>query len=142
MKDSNSLHQKVQEHIDCFAGTDPLREMSVIKDDTDIDEASMKWLALTVLHGINNNAEKIVISRDKDGQTKVIAEYRPTELPSPGPVVGENVIQAVKEMLHIGNGQNKSRLAMGIRDSSIELNIKCKVKDNREKLTIGFPKVK
>ncbi len=30
MKDPNRFHLKVQEHIDCFATADPLKEISVI----------------------------------------------------------------------------------------------------------------
>ncbi|MBW2644076.1 MAG: hypothetical protein JRC89_12100, partial [Deltaproteobacteria bacterium] len=76
MKDKGSLHLKVQEMCDCFATTDPLREMSVVKDDADKEEAALKWLALVALHGVNNNAEKISITRLDDGNVKVTAEYR------------------------------------------------------------------
>jgi hypothetical protein len=46
MKDKRSLHLKVQELCDCYATTDPLKEMSIVKDDEDKDEAGLKWLAL------------------------------------------------------------------------------------------------
>ncbi|MBW1724728.1 MAG: hypothetical protein JRD87_10540 [Deltaproteobacteria bacterium] len=42
MKDSGSLHLKVQEQCDCFATTDLLKEMSVVKDDADTKEAALK----------------------------------------------------------------------------------------------------
>ena len=58
MKDTKSLHLKVQELCDCFATTDPLKEMSVVKNDADTQEAALKWLALAALHGVNNNAKK------------------------------------------------------------------------------------
>ena len=48
MKDKRSLHLKVQELCDCYATTDPLKEMSIVKDDEDQDEAGLKWLALTL----------------------------------------------------------------------------------------------
>jgi len=71
MKDTKSLHLKVQELCDCFATTDPLKEMSVVKDDADTQEAALKWLALAVLHGVNNNAKKISITRSDNGNVTV-----------------------------------------------------------------------
>ncbi len=138
MKDSGSLHLKVQEHCDCFATTDPLKEMSVVKDDADTQEAALKWLALAALHGVNNNAEKISITRSDDGNVTVTAKYRKTDLPSPGAEVAEKIIAAVAEITHIEGDEGKTPLALGIRDSSIDLNVKLKTKDAGKKVTLKF----
>ncbi len=84
MKDAQNLHLKLQELCDCFSTTDPLKEMSEIKTDDDRMEAALKWLALSALHGINNNAKKITVKKTDDGHVSVTAEYRDTDLPSPG----------------------------------------------------------
>jgi hypothetical protein len=139
MKDTGSLHLKVQEHCDCFATTDPLKGMSLVKDDPDIQEAALKWLALAALHGINNNAEKISITRSDDGNVTVTATYRKTDLPSPGDKVAEKIIAAVAEIAHIEGDKGKTPLALGIRDSSIDLNIKLKTTDGGKKVTLKFP---
>ncbi|MGD8836816.1 MAG: hypothetical protein PVJ19_17875, partial [Desulfobacteraceae bacterium] len=76
MKDTSSMHKKVQEMVDCYATTDPLKEMSALKNDPDAQVAAMKWLALAALHGVNNNADKISISHDDAGKIIVVAEYR------------------------------------------------------------------
>ena len=70
MKDAGSLHQKVQGLCDCFATNDPLKEMSTVKNDTDTDEAALKWIALAILHGINSNAKEITISNSKEDGAK------------------------------------------------------------------------
>jgi hypothetical protein len=139
MKDTGSLHLKAQEHCDCFATTDPLKEMSVVKDDPDIQEAALKWLALAALHGVNNNAEKISITRSDDGNVTVTAKYRKTDLPSPGGEVAEKIISAVAKIAHIEGDEGKTPLAFGIRDSSIDLNVKLKAKDGGKKVTLKFP---
>lgn len=139
MKDKGSLHLKVQELCNCFATTDPLKEMSVVKDDADKEEAALKWLALAVLHGVNNNAEKISITRLDDGDVKVTAEYRKTDLPSPGSEVAEKIIETVLGITHIEGDKGKTPLALGIRDSSIDLSIKIKTKDGGKKVSIKFP---
>jgi hypothetical protein len=69
-KRSLSLHLKVQEMCDCYATTDPLKEMSDLPKDEDTQESALKWLALAILHGINDNAKKISLTQSK--------------LPSPG----------------------------------------------------------
>lgn len=138
MKDTESLHLKVQEHCDCFATTDPLKEMSLVKDDPDTREAALKWLALAALHGVNNNAEKISITRSDDGKVTVTATYRKTDLPSPGAEVAETVIAAVAEIAHIEGDEGKTPLALGIRDSSIDLNVKLKATDGGKKVTLKF----
>ena len=76
MKEKRNVHLKVQELCDCYATNDPLKEMSAVKDDPDTEEAALKWLALATLHGVNNNAKAITISRAKDGEVRVTAQYR------------------------------------------------------------------
>ncbi len=138
MKDMGNLHLKVQEMIDCYSTTDPLKEMSVIASDQDKAEAAVKWLALTALHGVNNNAKKITIERQPGGSVTVTAEYRDTELPSPGPDVAENIFSAVRGITHIEGEEGKSQLALGMKDSSIDLRIKVKTKSGKEKISIKF----
>ena len=139
MKDTGSLHLKVQEQCDCYATTDPLKEMSVLKDDADTQEAALKWLALAALHGVNNNAEKISITRSHDGKVTVTAKYRKTDLPPPGAEVAEKIIATVKDIAHFEGDKGKTPLALGIRDSSIDLNVKLKTKDGWKEVTLKFP---
>jgi hypothetical protein len=139
MKEKRNLHLKVQELCDCYATNDPLKEMSEIKGDGDKDEAALKWLALAALHGVNDNAKEISIMRAPDGNIKVTAKYRESELPSPGSEIGEKIINAVREITHIEGNKGKSPLALGIREDSIELRIKMKTKDEGARVTLKFP---
>ncbi|MBT8332625.1 MAG: hypothetical protein KJP06_09910 [Deltaproteobacteria bacterium] len=139
MKEKRNIHLKVQEMCDCYATEDPLKEMSEIKGGDDQGEAAEKWLALAALHGVNNNAREISIRRSKDGKIKVTAQYRETELPSPGAEIGEKVMNAVREITHIEGQKGKSPLALGIRNDSIELKIKMKSKDKGDRVTLTFP---
>jgi hypothetical protein len=139
MKDTESVHKKVQELCDCFATADPLKEMSDVQNDADQDEAALKWLALAALHGVNHNAKKISVSRSDDGAVRVNAEYRKTELPTPGPDIGQKIIQAVRDITHLEGTEGKTALALGIRDSGLNLKVKLKSKGSKEKVTIEFP---
>jgi len=139
MKEKRNVHLKVQELCDCYATNDPLKEMSIVKNDADKDEAAVKWLALAALHGMNNNAKEVSITRFSDGEVRVTAKYRESELPSPGSEVGSKIMETVREITHIEGHKGKSPLALGIRNDSIELQVKLKEKEGREKITIQFP---
>ena len=93
MKEKRNVHLKVQELCDCYATNDPLKEMSGVKNDDDKEEAALKWLALAALHGVNNNANSITITRSPDGNVQVTAKYRESELPSPGSEAGSNILR-------------------------------------------------
>jgi hypothetical protein len=139
MKEKRNLHLKVQELCDCYATTDPLKEMSTLGHDKNQEEAALKWLALAALHGVNHNAEEITISRNQKGEVRVLAKYRETELPSPGSAVGEKIMSAVREITHIEGDKGKTILALGMRNDSLELKVKVKVKGEQEEVVIEFP---
>jgi len=139
MKDTQNLHLQVQEMCDCYATSDPLKEMSTVKNDTDQGESALKWLALAALHGVNHNAKEISISRTGDGHVSVTAKYREAELPSPGEAVGSKIFETVGNITHMQDGKGKSPLALGIRNDSIELQIKMKQKEGGQKISIKFP---
>jgi hypothetical protein len=139
MRDKESLHKRVQEEIDCFATSDPLKEMSELGKDKDVGEAALKWLALAALHGINMNAKEISILKSEDGQIKVTAEYRPAELPSPGLTIGEKIIEDVRGMTYLEEGKGKTSLVLGVRDSSIDLEVNVNRDKDGEKLELKFP---
>jgi hypothetical protein len=139
MKEKRNVHLKVQELCDCYATNDPLKEMSVVKNDENKDEAAVKWLALAALHGVNDNAKEVTVTRTSDGEVAVTAKYRESELPSPGTQVGAKILDAVREITHIEEGKGESPLALGIRNDSIELQVKFVSEKNQEKVTLKFP---
>ena len=138
MKDKESLHKKAQELVDCFATTDPLKGMSELGKG-DVEEEAVKWLALAALHGINGNAKKISISKSKDGQFKVTAKYRESELPSPGSTLGEKIMEVLRGITYLEKDKDESILALGIREGSIDLKIKAEKDEKEEKITLKFP---
>ncbi|MFO7495909.1 MAG: hypothetical protein R6X05_09805 [Desulfobacterales bacterium] len=139
MKEKRNLHLKVQELCDCYASTDPLKEMSEVKNESDLEEGALKWVALAALHGVNSSAKKITITRTPQGDVKVTAKYRTAELPSPGKIIGDKVFTALREITHIETEKGKTPLALGIRDSSLEVKIAFKSKDEGETVSLKFP---
>jgi len=140
MRDMGTPHKRMQELCDCYAETDPLKEMAMIQSDKDKEEAALKWLALAVLHGVDRNAKKISIERASDGNITVTAEYRDTDLPTPGREIGRKIIEAARQITHIEEKKGEIPLAIGIRDSSIEIRMKVKRENGAEKITLKFGK--
>lgn len=138
MKDKESLHKKVNELADCFATTDPLKEMGKLVHDEDTEEAALKWLALATLHGVNQGAKTISIHRSDQGEVKVMAKYHEKELPSPGNIIGEKILTAIRSITHMEKTKDKTLLAVGIRDSDIELKVELKNDESGEKATMKF----
>lgn len=138
MKDTSSLHLKIQEFCDCYKATDFLTEMAKLGAETDKDEAALKWLALATLHGINANAKRIAISRSKDGAVTVTAKYRETELPSPGAAIGDRIIKAVRDVTHLEGDKGSTPFAMGVNDDSVELKVKVAAENGGETVTLKF----
>jgi len=139
MKDTESTHQKIQEMIDCYATNDPLKEMSQINAETELDEAAVKWIALAALHGVNQNAKKISVRHTGDGNVRVTAKYREAELPSPGAAIGQRIIDLLRGVTHMEGEKGKTPLALGIRNDSVELKAKVETEDGGQSLTLKFP---
>jgi hypothetical protein len=139
MKEKRNLHLKVQELCDCYATTDPLKQMSIIQKEPDSAETALKWLALATLHGIDAGAEKISLHIQKDGQIQVTAKYREALLPAPGKEIAEKIMESLREITHIEGEKGKIPLSLGIRNSSIDLGISLKSEGETGKITISFP---
>jgi hypothetical protein len=140
MRDMGTPHKRMQELCDCYAETDPLKEMAMIGSDTDKDEAALKWIALAVLHGVDRNARKISLERKADGSVFVRAEYRDIDLPAPGKEIGAKIVEAARQITHIEEKKGEIPLAIGIRDSSIEIRVEVKQEDGAERITLKFEK--
>lgn len=138
MRDMETPHKRMQELCDCFAETDPLKEMAMLHTDADKEEAALKWLALAVLHGVDRNAKKISLERTAEGAIKTWAKYKETDLPSPGREIGRKIVEAARQVSHIEGRKGEIPLAVGIRDSSIEIRVKVKQEHGSEKITLEF----
>ena len=138
MKEKRNLHLKVQEMCDCYASSDPLKSMSQMTGESEGEESAVKWLALAALHGINANAEKISISQAGDERVRVTAEYRKADLPLPSTDTAGKIFEVVREITHIEDDKGKIPLSLGIRDSSIDIQVKIKTKGEKRKVSLKF----
>jgi len=68
----------------------------------------------------------------------VVAEYRPADLPAPSKATAEKVVEAVREITHIEGDKGKLPLSLGIRDSSIDIEVKVKSEGGENKISLKF----
>lgn len=139
MKDTDSVHKKIQELCQCFSTTDPLKQMSALNQDEDSMEAALKWVAVAILHGVNSNAKKLTLKQKDDEAVSVTAEYRETQLPSPTKEVAGDIFDTIRAMTHIDAAKGKTKLALGLGDASLEFEISVKDKPGSRKVSIKFP---
>ncbi|SPF42167.1 conserved hypothetical protein [Syntrophobacter sp. SbD1] len=139
MLDKRSLHLKVQEQADCFVTADLLSEMAGLVKEHDSEEGALKWLALAILHGIDRNAKEISIRRKADGGVSVTAKYRESELPKPPSPIGRKVFDVVRDITHIEGDKGDMPFSFGIRDSSVELEMKLDRDGAEEEIILNFP---
>ncbi len=140
--DRQSLHKKVQDEINCFAETDYLSELGKINHQPDDEETALKWLALAILHGLNTNTETIKLKRSKGGKVEIEATYRKAELPHPAGPVADRIFKIIREITHIEEDKGKLPLSLGIRDSSIDMMVKVKKKEDGESISLKFPETR
>ena len=142
MRDMGTPHQRMQELCDCFAETDPLKEMALLGTDEDKEEAALKWLALAILHGVDRHAKEICLERTRG---------RPRE--GGGRVQGRGAAFAggrdrregdrggQTDQPHRGR-KGRDALAVGIRDTSIEIRMEVERENGDEKITLKFGKLR
>ncbi len=138
MLDKRTLHMKVQEQCDCFATVEPLREMAALGKEPDAEEGALKWIALAVLHGIDRNAKSISLRRSAGGELSVTAKYRESELPRPPEPAGRKIFDVVRAITHLDD-KGRTPVAIGIRDSSIEIEFNLDRDGGAEEVVLKFP---
>lgn len=90
IKDNRNYHQRLQEFCDCFMETDYRKDLEAASKGVsgdpgdDPDELALKFLGLTLLYGVNEDAKKISLHRSREGKILFSVEARGNyQLPPP-----------------------------------------------------------
>jgi len=147
IKDDRSLHLRLQEFCDCFLETDFRKELEKaskgISGDPggDPEELALKFLGLTLLHGANEEAKKISLQKTKDGKVLFSVEARGNyQLPAPSAQLADRVFSLARSMVHLEKDQGKIPFSLGLRNSSLEINMEFARKAGEEIMVLVFPK--
>jgi hypothetical protein len=128
-------------------GSDPKKELETISkwgassDVTgDPEEVAIKFLGLSVLYGLKENARRIVLVKDQEGgiqfQVEAAGTYR---LPSPSPALAKHAFQVMRGITHLEANPSEEALALGLKNDRLELGIAFDAGGGKERMSISFP---
>ncbi|ADH84910.1 hypothetical protein [Desulfurivibrio alkaliphilus] len=141
IKDPN-LHLKLQEMCDCYLDTDYAVELARMAagPESEPEENAVKYLALAIMYGITEKADKLKLKRDKDGSIEAeLKGEQKIKLPAPAGSVWEGMVATIRRILHFDQEGGELPLALGLRAGSLDLKVKLKEKGDKSSLTIAFP---
>jgi hypothetical protein len=141
LKDPN-LHQKLLEMCDCYMETDFERQLAGMSGSTpaDLQENAVKYLALAIMYGVTEKADKLEIKRKKrEITTRLKTIDGKIKLPPPADELFTEVIALIRGILHLDSESGKSFLSLGLRNSRLDLQVKLKEKEDKSSLKITFP---
>jgi hypothetical protein len=144
MKDTNSLHLKLQEYTDCFAEADPSRELrriasrGIAGDKTqDMTELALKYLSLAILAGVNTGADKVFFTcrGDQNGSCFLAGEEE-TRLPTPPTGVTQEIIGILRRITGLEPDRAYGSLVCGIRNDRLVMDVGVARAGERETLSL------
>jgi len=147
MRDTSSLHLRLQGYADCFVETDPdleLREISakgVAGDPTnDLTEVALKYLALAILHGIDQGARKVRIkSKGPVSGSCSLVGKRKLELPRPPTGLAAHMVSMIRCITDLEKDSDKGMFAYGVRNDLLEIDVEVTRDGEEEELTLNLP---
>lgn len=146
IKDNRNYHQRLQEFCDCFMETDYRKDLEAASKGVsgdpgdDPDELALKFLGLTLLYGVNEDAKKISLHRSREGKILFSVEARGNyQLPPPNAELADRVFSIARSITHIKKDQGKSSLSLGLRNDRMEMGLEFKREGGGESLSLIFP---
>jgi hypothetical protein len=150
MKDPKSLHLKLQEYADCYSEADAGRELKEISKKGaggevtgDMTDVALKYLSNSILHGIEEEAQKLQISRDGDmeGDCKLIGK-KETMLPKPPIGLAREMMGIVRCITGLEADSGESKLAYGVRNDRLEIDVTVHKSGEKEVMGLTLPRAR
>jgi hypothetical protein len=146
IKDDRSYHLRLQEFCDCFMETDFRKELERASKGVsgdpggDPDELALKFLGLTMLYGANEDAKKISLQKSNQGKVLFSVEARGNyQIIPPSGHLADKIFSVARSMVHLDKDQGKIPFSLGLRNSSLEINLEFARKAGEESLVFVFP---
>ena len=136
-----SYHLKLQEMCDCYLETDfwgAMKGMGGIET-KDSEEDAIKYLALAIMYGITQKAEKLSLKKKGDEITIKIKNGEKEILPPPSGVVLDKAFEIMRAILHIEEDKGEMDFSLGLRSGEVNVIVKVVRKDDKQSLKIKFP---
>jgi hypothetical protein len=144
MKDSSSLHARLQEYNDCFAETDPKQELRDVasrgiagEKTQGLTDLALKYLSLAILAGVDDEAEKVFFTRNgEQNGSCYLAGRKETRLPTPPTGVTREIIGIMRRIAGLEQDKAYGKFVCGIRNDRLEMDLGVARSGERETLSI------
>lgn len=139
-----NLHLKLIEMCDCYMETDYHNQVHKIVSSPaeDLEEESVKYLALAIMNALTEKAQKLIFKRKKTNITVTIkADGDKISLSAPTPEMFAKIISIMRTILHMEEDTASLPMALGLRSGEVEIQVKVERKGNKESLKIKLPKL-
>ncbi len=140
IKDPN-VHQKLIEMCDCYMETDHIQQLKRLanSESKDIDEDAVKYLALALLHAVSEKARKLTFKKKKGKYTILYENDGKNSLPIPAHDIIEKIFANCRSIMHLEEDKGKMPLSLGLKNDSIEVQMKIELKGDDEALKFKMP---
>ena len=135
-----NYHLKLQEMCDCYMETDFLSALQGMSEmeSRDVEEDSIKYLALAIMYAITKKAEKLSLKR-KGGEIKVRIKNREKEkLPVPSAAVIDKVFSIMRAILHEEEDKGEVDFSLGLRSGEVNMTVKFDREKEKESIKMKF----
>ena len=148
MRDPKSLHLKLQEYADCYSESDAGRELKEISEKGaggevmgNTTDVALKYLSSSILHAIEEGAQKLQIARDGDtqGNCKLIGK-KETPLPKLPAGLAREMIGIVRCITGLEADSGESKLACGVRNDRLEIDVTVHKAGEKEVMGLTLPR--
>ena len=140
---SRNYHARLQEMCDCYMETDYRNEMEVMASETsaDVEEDALKYLALSILYATTEKAKKLSFKKKKGEPKVTVKAEEKMELPTPPGEIADKIFEIMRSVTHLEGEKGREPFSLGLRDGSMELNVKVEKEDDKESLKFSFPEL-
>ena len=140
LKGRSTFHMRLQEMCDCYMETDYRQELEnmVAQREGDLEEETLKYLALLILLTITEKGRKLTIKRKKGEDKVTVKAEEKIVLSTPSLEVTEKVFEIMRSITDLEGPKGKEPFSLGIRDSRMELEVTLKKKNQEESVTLAF----
>ena len=140
---NRNFHLKLQEMCECYLDTDYLPELkrAVTSEVDDLEENSIKYLALAILEALTQKAMKLTVKKKEKVKVTVSSFDEKITLPAPTSEMADKIFEITRAITHIEDAKGESQLAFGLRNGQMDLTVKLKKKGAAESLKLIFPEL-
>lgn len=138
---SRNYHARLQEMCDCYMETDYREEIEKMASvsSVDVEEDSLKYLALSILYATTEKAKKLSFKRKRGERKVTLKAEEKMELPTPPGEIADKVFEIMRSITHLEGKKGREAFSLGLRDGRMELGVKVKKEEDKESLKFRFP---